>query len=1494
MPKLIRAIFLLLGLCLSVPAVAGVNSGFSVELGLAGRIENPLVGHRLSIPVFFRNLKEMKGGSVLFRYDPEVVAFNSFTAGTVTPGAVGLPGQPSIDDAGFATIEGGTTLLGSGETVATAGGLFGTFNFELIAELPDEGSVIAVGRAEVNTSSNPDDRDVSGIDGDRLQVLLIPVFANTIFNVSVERKFDGAVLGWNTRLIGIDDMVQIRPLGSDAEYVVLTNPQADRFSSQDKEALSALRQGGVNFPPMPDAAVADALRSLLDLSGASAEQVLTLVRRVRALDNLLQSRSHLVPVPGLLAQTEYEFLLLSRSFDGRRSPILRGHFSTRLAPDLRALFINQFDIQVTRTGAAINFGTNRPTTTSYILRQFPGQEIVEQDTINENGESRTRIALEDLTGGTEYEIEVTATLIDAQSLIAAGLPADAASRTLRKRFRTHLESRRLKMLRPPLKIVGSDRANILFEVNQPVDAVVDYGLVPVGSGKVSQGESIDAATLYTWQQESVAALNLHNITLSNLDPGTLVRYKITLINAEGDTFTTDPTGNFQWSRDLMFRTAAAADTLPPEVIQGPLVDIRDVLAVVRFATDVPTAATIFVGTDGGTYNTEDEFEFSDLTPDGARRFANRHSIIVSGLDAGSNYRYRLEVESSGGKTTSYEPDAVTSGKRAGLRQPPGGAGSFTTSNDPDTQFPVILSGPTISSKSHETAIIEWTTDEPADSEIGFGLSATDEDAETSAVTTTSHKVVLSNLAAGQTYTYVAASTDASGNGATQSSEAVFTTDPEVDLTAPTITVNPAVVYKNNEIATIQWSTDEDASGEVAFGTQSDNLGFVRTLPETDKSHEVTLTNLDASTTYFFQVSSEDLSNNGPTVSEISSFVTDAAPDVTLPIISDIVVTEAATSVIVTWATDELADSFIDFGTVSGVLDLTVGDSEDVTAHEVTITNLSSGQTYFYTVGSSDRANNGPSESAEGSFTTSSSADVAPPASPLGFSGTAGSAQILLNWTANSELDLAGYNVYRRTAGESAFSAIASRVTGTSYADDGRTNDTEYEYQITAIDRSTPPNESAVTATLALTPTLSAAPTVPANLSVSGDALLPTFTFTNAEPFNSGASLSYTIQVSTQADFSDVTDSESGLTEGAGETSWTITRSLTDGETYFWRVRAMEGTLTGPFTAAQEFQVSSAPLLAGDFNDSGAVDFDDFFAFVDAFGQSSDDFPAFDLNGSGSGSFIDFDDFFAFVDAFGTSAGKSAGTWAFARRLDETARLRLVASGGPMTQGATVGLPRDIVRLRIFADDVEKVAAFGLVISYDPAALTFTEAKEGPGSLLESRGGDAGLFGVLDDRPGRLLIGSGLVTGEPVSGSGLLAELTFRLRDRHLATDTRFDLQQAFIAGDVNDVRRVAAVESTRLRPSVFALGDAYPNPFNPSTQIDFSLAAESAARLVIYDVLGRAIRTLVHAESELPAGFYSVTWDGRDASGHAVGNGLYFYRLTTANFSDTGKMMMLK
>ena len=86
-----------------------------------------------------------------------------------------------------------------------------------------------------------------------------------------------------------------------------------------------------------------------------------------------------------------------------------------------------------------------------------------------------------------------------------------------------------------------------------------------------------------------------------------------MVSPSGDTLSTDPDGNDQWSRDLKLRTSAAGDTLPPVIVEGPVVVIRDVLAVVRFTTDVETKATVFFGTSGGTYGTPDEFEVVDRT-----------------------------------------------------------------------------------------------------------------------------------------------------------------------------------------------------------------------------------------------------------------------------------------------------------------------------------------------------------------------------------------------------------------------------------------------------------------------------------------------------------------------------------------------------------------------------------------------------------------------------------------------------------------------------------------------------------------------------------------------------------------------------------------------------------------------------------------------------------------------------------------------------------------
>jgi flagellar hook assembly protein FlgD len=84
----------------------------------------------------------------------------------------------------------------------------------------------------------------------------------------------------------------------------------------------------------------------------------------------------------------------------------------------------------------------------------------------------------------------------------------------------------------------------------------------------------------------------------------------------------------------------------------------------------------------------------------------------------------------------------------------------------------------------------------------------------------------------------------------------------------------------------------------------------------------------------------------------------------------------------------------------------------------------------------------------------------------------------------------------------------------------------------------------------------------------------------------------------------------------------------------------------------------------------------------------------------------------------------------------------------------------------------------------------------------------------------------------------------------------------------------------------------YPNPFNPETTIKFALHNEADTRLVIYNVKGQKVKTIVNERK--PAGIYNVKWDGKDETGHRVSSGVYLYRLETGKYHLTKKMLMLK
>ena len=93
-------------------------------------------------------------------------------------------------------------------------------------------------------------------------------------------------------------------------------------------------------------------------------------------------------------------------------------------------------------------------------------------------------------------------------------------------------------------------------------------------------------------------------------------------------------------------------------------------------------------------------------------------------------------------------------------------------------------------------------------------------------------------------------------------------------------------------------------------------------------------------------------------------------------------------------------------------------------------------------------------------------------------------------------------------------------------------------------------------------------------------------------------------------------------------------------------------------------------------------------------------------------------------------------------------------------------------------------------------------------------------------------------------------------------------------------------------PSEYTLNQAYPNPFNPITKIDYGLPDEANVSLVIFDILGREVITLV--DGPQGPGYRSITWNGTDVFGRNVSAGMYYCLLQAGDFVDTKKMILLK
>jgi hypothetical protein len=151
---------------------------------------------------------------------------------------------------------------------------------------------------------------------------------------------------------------------------------------------------------------------------------------------------------------------------------------------------------------------------------------------------------------------------------------------------------------------------------------------------------------------------------------------------------------------------------------------------------------------------------------------------------------------------------------------------------------------------------------------------------------------------------------------------------------------------------------------------------------------------------------------------------------------------------------------------------------------------------------------------------------------------------------------------------------------------------------------------------------------------------------------------------------------------------------------------------------------------------------------------------------------------------------------------------------------------------------------------------------------------------------------------PLEGLGGGAAVVFAsgfLAPENNMNGMAFGLYAALPNGDVLELPAAditSVFEDAPVVVTEYELQQNYPNPFNPTTTISFAIPEPSNVKVIVYDMLGKEVATLVNEERA--SGAYNVVWNGLDESGFQVASGVYFYALETQNFTQIRRMMLVK
>jgi len=235
-----------------------------------------------------------------------------------------------------------------------------------------------------------------------------------------------------------------------------------------------------------------------------------------------------------------------------------------------------------------------------------------------------------------------------------------------------------------------------------------------------------------------------------------------------------------------------------------------------------------------------------------------------------------------------------------------------------------------------------------------------------------------------------------------------------------------------------------------------------------------------------------------------------------------------------------------------------------------------------------------------------------------------------------------------------------------------------------------------------------------------------------------------------------------------------------------------------------------------------------------------------------------------------------------------------------TCGASVDGTTGDVTFDICADTDGDIA--GLQFDFDPGSSGFEITSVGGGAAAA-----AGF--TLSNGPYRVLGFSftGAVIPGPMGGEGtdaVLLQITGPFTDSSETTVGPLLEEIAFTGSDAGGSTVTvessqwdggATLDGSSALPSVYSLREAYPNPFNPTTTIDYTLRENGNVSIVIYDLMGRIVKELVNEFQFSDGGTtHSVVWNGTDRSGNMVSSGIYIYRMVSNDFTKSHRITLMK